>query len=152
MKAIAILVVIVVFQMVDTGRIEAQSVDPLKIVISAGLGRADDRGDRASHRMPVDADKIGETRAVTISRLAGQCGLGSSSPTDADTGEAFDGSITGRSGAGAISMSFWWRRCALQSRSHRWVTAPVASPAVCTSMCRARAPVAPRTAHPAEAL
>ena len=41
-------------------------------------------------------------------------------------------------GAGAISMIFWWRRWTLQSRSPKWVTAPPASPAICTSTWRAR--------------
>ena len=43
-----------------------------------------------------------------------------------------------RPGAGAISTSFWWRRWMLQSRSPRWLTAPVPSPTICTSTCRAR--------------
>ena len=46
--------------------------------------------------------------------------------------------VGGEGGSGAISMSFWWRRWILQSRSPKWVTAPSASPAICTSMCRAR--------------
>lgn len=41
-------------------------------------------------------------------------------------------------GLGAISISFWCRRCTLQSRSHRCAIPPLASPRICTSMCRAR--------------
>jgi hypothetical protein len=105
MKAIVVPVVIVLFLIVDLGRVEAQSINPLRIVISAGLGRADDRGDRVSTRIPFDAAKIGETRAMTISRLAGQCGLGSGAASDADTGEAFDGSIKKRFAAWTVRVT-----------------------------------------------
>ena len=40
-------------------------------------------------------------------------------------------------GAGAISTSFWRRRCTEQSRSPRASTVPAASAATCTSMCLA---------------
>jgi len=43
-----------------------------------------------------------------------------------------------RFGAGAISTTFWWRRCTEQSRSYRWITSPVASASTCTSMWRGR--------------
>ena len=38
----------------------------------------------------------------------------------------------GRFHAGAISTTFWWRRCTEQSRSHRWTT-PLPSPTIWTS-------------------
>src|SRR5918997_1752349 len=41
-----------------------------------------------------------------------------------------------RFGAGAISTTFWWRRCTEQSRSKRWMISPSASPSTCTSTCR----------------
>ena len=41
--------------------------------------------------------------------------------------------------AGAISTTFWCRRCTEQSRSKRWTRLPCWSPSSCTSMCRARA-------------
>ena len=39
-------------------------------------------------------------------------------------------------GAGASSMTFWWRRWRLQSRSNRWTTLPWLSPNTWTSMWR----------------
>ena len=44
-------------------------------------------------------------------------------------------------GAGASSITFWWRRCSEQSRSNRWTTLPCASPNTCTSMWRGRVDV-----------
>ncbi len=41
-----------------------------------------------------------------------------------------------RFGAGAISTTFWCRRCTEQSRSNRWMTLPAPSARICTSMCR----------------
>ena len=41
-----------------------------------------------------------------------------------------------RFGAGASSMTFWCRRCTLQSRSNRWMTLPWLSARICTSMWR----------------
>ena len=41
-----------------------------------------------------------------------------------------------RFGAGAISTTFWWRRCTEQSRSKRWITLPAPSARICTSMWR----------------
>ncbi len=38
-------------------------------------------------------------------------------------------------GAGAISMTFWCRRCSEQSRSYRCRTVPAPSARICTSMC-----------------
>src|SRR5665647_1671020 len=43
-----------------------------------------------------------------------------------------------RFGAGAISITFWCRRCTEQSRSNRCTTSPVASARIWTSMCRGR--------------
>ena len=43
-----------------------------------------------------------------------------------------------RFGAGAISMTFWWRRWSEQSRSKRCTTLPSPSARICTSMCRGR--------------
>jgi hypothetical protein len=42
----------------------------------------------------------------------------------------------GMPGAGASSITFWWRRCSEQSRSNRWTTLPWASPKTCTSIWR----------------
>ena len=39
---------------------------------------------------------------------------------------------------GAISTTFWCRRCTEQSRSQRWTRLPCVSPRICTSMCLAR--------------
>ena len=39
-------------------------------------------------------------------------------------------------GAGASSITFWWRRWSEQSRSNRWTTLPLLSPNTCTSMWR----------------
>ena len=39
-------------------------------------------------------------------------------------------------GAGASSMTFWWRRCSEQSRSNRCTTLPWRSPKTCTSIWR----------------
>ena len=39
-------------------------------------------------------------------------------------------------GAGASSMTFWWRRWSEQSRSNRWTTLPWLSPNTCTSIWR----------------
>ena len=39
-------------------------------------------------------------------------------------------------GAGASSITFWWRRWSEQSRSNRWTTLPWLSPNTCTSMWR----------------
>ena len=41
-------------------------------------------------------------------------------------------------GAGASSITFWWRRCSEQSRSNRWTTLPWLSPNTCTSIWRGR--------------
>ena len=41
-----------------------------------------------------------------------------------------------RCGAGAISTTFWCRRCTEQSRSKRWMTLPSPSARICTSMWR----------------
>ena len=43
-----------------------------------------------------------------------------------------------RPGAGASSITFWWRRCAEQSRSNRCTTLPWVSANTCTSICRGR--------------
>ena len=45
-------------------------------------------------------------------------------------------SVSPSRGAGASSMSFWYRRCTEQSRSPRWITFSP-SPSSCTSTCRA---------------
>src|SRR6202007_1610990 len=37
-------------------------------------------------------------------------------------------------GAGASSITFWWRRCTEQSRSNKCTTLPWVSPNTCTSM------------------
>ena len=42
----------------------------------------------------------------------------------------------GRPGAGASSISFWWRRCAEQSRVETHTTLPCWSPTICTSTWR----------------
>ncbi len=39
-------------------------------------------------------------------------------------------------GAGASSITFWWRRCSEQSRSNRCTTLPCLSPKTCTSIWR----------------
>ena len=39
-------------------------------------------------------------------------------------------------GAGASSITFWWRRCSEQSRSNRCRTVPCVSANTCISMCR----------------
>ena len=39
-------------------------------------------------------------------------------------------------GAGASSITFWWRRWSEQSRSNRWTTLPCLSPNTCTSIWR----------------
>ena len=41
-------------------------------------------------------------------------------------------------GAGAISITFWWRRCTEQSRSKRCIVSPVPSAIIWTSMCLGR--------------
>ena len=41
-------------------------------------------------------------------------------------------------GAGAISITFWWRRWMEQSRSNRCITLPCWSARICTSMWRGR--------------
>ena len=43
-----------------------------------------------------------------------------------------------RFGAGAISTTFWWRRCTEQSRSPRCTTSPSAPASTCTSTWRGR--------------
>jgi hypothetical protein len=60
--------------------------------------------------------------ASAVRRTASACSLARS------TGSRFH--------AGAISTTFWWRRCTEQSRSHRWITPPLPSPTICTSMWR----------------
>ena len=40
-------------------------------------------------------------------------------------------------GLGATSISFWFRRWMVHSRSHKWLIAPWWSPMICTSIWRA---------------
>src|SRR6266550_4100499 len=47
--------------------------------------------------------------------------------------------VLSTAGLGASSISFWWRRCTEQSRSHRCMTRPCVSPMSWISMWRGRA-------------
>ena len=40
--------------------------------------------------------------------------------------------LSSRTGAGAISTTFWWRRWTEQSRSNKWITLPAWSPIIWT--------------------
>ena len=53
-------------------------------------------------------------------------------------GRAPSRSAGSRFGAGAISTTFWCRRCTEQSRSNRCTVSPAASARICTSMWRGR--------------
>ena len=44
--------------------------------------------------------------------------------------------VPGSEGEGDSSISFWWRRCRLQSRSPRWTTPPCRSARIWISTCR----------------
>ena len=78
------------------------------------LRRIGDEFDRAGAHIAHGLGRL-DRRAVTAARVA------SSMP-----------------GAGASSITFWWRRCSEQSRSNRCTTLPWVSPNTCTSIWRGR--------------
>ena len=63
-------------------------------------------------------DELDGAGAGIVDRLGGR-----------DGGLAHGGAhLIAHAGAGASSMTFWWRRCSEQSRSNRWTTLPWSSP------------------------
>ena len=101
-----------------------------------------DVGDLLGHRvLDLDArvhldEDVVARRGRAGTRRCPRCGSRSRGRTARRrrrSGRAAPGS---RFGAGASSITFWWRRCTEQSRSKRWMTLPCPSARICTSMWR----------------
>jgi hypothetical protein len=92
MKPWVIALIVVLLQCAGTGRVDAQDVDGLRIVIRGTNVRADG-GDRRNAASFIDPDPIGRTATMAFSRLEGPCGMFVSSEPLGDRGEASDGTM-----------------------------------------------------------
>ena len=101
-----------------------------------------DVGDLLGHGvLDLDARVHLDEDVVAVAGRAGtrrcrRCGSRSPSAKRTASAHIRSRSSGSRLGAGAISTTFWCRRCTEQSRSKRWITLPSPSARICTSMWR----------------
>jgi hypothetical protein len=104
MKPCIIALTVVLLQCAGFARVDAQTVDGLRINVGVSVGRADG-GDRRAVGGFVEPDPIEKTARFAFTRRTGECGLGVRPEPVGDLGQASDGTTKNVYSAWAVQVT-----------------------------------------------